>query len=309
MIHCCHWCLQCETEDCLKTYPDCEEFMASAFENCDIEEGPPWVTIIMVVSVCVGVCGIGVALYCYCSKRPIAQFAEMQKERERLAGSKSSEIPPRLVFQGSFTEAGITGHTQMAIDISKDGTFSGQGQDDDGPSKVKGVMVHDVSIGGNIQRHTICWNEIQRHTRTQQLVEMEAQGQLTTRLGSNVTTFEITADYVTRDGTAGGHVQLCSQQHTVVPGTMIGNPARNEGSESNPVMLVQATPVTQPERPQQCVQGIAVPLQNHAAGLQAEGTGASGSTCASDVVPFIQNPPNRIQNHAYGQVSAISSRI
>jgi len=276
MIHCCHWCLQCETEACLKTYPHCEEFVASAFEQCDIDDGPPWVTIIIVACVCFAVCSIGVVVYLHWSKRQCAQFIQMKMEREKLLGSKASEVPSRMNFAGTCTETGIESKCKYAIDIYENGTITGVGVDEDGESQLQGIMVQDVDSS----KHNIFWKETQRHSQTK-VVEMEVQGQMSMLSTSNVQTFEIQAEYVTQAGSVSGHLRLhCQHKCGVVVGTPGSFSAQNEG------MVLQGTAMEQHEAPQ-LDNGR---LQNHAVVLQGTPIGKEA--------PSSLNPTGSLQNHA-----------
>merc|ERR1712129_39715 len=90
-----------------------------------------------------------------------------------------------------------------------------------------------------------------RRSQSKRLVEMEMQGFMTALSGSSGSAFEIQGDYVTKDGNVSGQVRL----YTVVSGTVIGNPAHNEGIGSINATL-QGTPsaTTQPESLEQTEQ-------------------------------------------------------
>jgi len=164
------------------------------------------------------------------------------------------------------------------LNIFKNGTFTGTGQDCDGQSEVKGMMVQD----GISTQHKIHWIETQYHLRSR--VEMEVEGTMTMLPGSSGSDFQIQANYVTRDGSVSGNLKLhsrgtCQTSHVV--GITIGSSSHNEGTN----LAV--------------IQGIPCALPNHA-------IPSSPSPCAvQQSEPFRQSEQlgnGRLQNYAvFGQ--------
>lgn len=108
----CHNCIQCETEDCMYGITNCDEFLATAFSECCIENCEEDNTVGIIIGsvisccVCLGICG---CLYLR-MKSAASQGSQQPYEQNYMGGPQGNVFQQNpMVVQGAVVQGQVIG--------------------------------------------------------------------------------------------------------------------------------------------------------------------------------------------------------